>query len=79
MVVTVVALFNYKRPSVSVLWCFNTLGARNRFRWISHVRPFFPAQARKDRVPGGPGFRADGRVGLSFLVYTISKNALAPA
>jgi hypothetical protein len=23
---------------------------------ISYVRPFFPPQARKKRVPGGPGF-----------------------
>ena len=46
---------------------------------ISYVRPFFPPQARKDRVPGGPGFRRNGRVGFSFRVYTISKNALAAA
>jgi hypothetical protein len=55
------------------------------------VRPFFPPQARKNRVPRGPRFSTpgtqkprapgtpvwrNGRVGLSFLVYTISKNAL---
>ncbi len=34
------------------------------------------AQARKDRVPGGPGFRRNGRVEFSFLVCTISKNAV---
>jgi hypothetical protein len=37
----------------------------------------FHPGARKHRVPGGPGFRRNGRVGFSFLVYTISKNALA--
>jgi hypothetical protein len=40
------------------------------------VRPFFLPQARKDRAPGGPGFSRIGRVEFSFLVYTISKNAL---
>jgi hypothetical protein len=37
----------------------------------------FHPVARKDRVPRGPRFWRNGRVGLSFLVYTISKNALA--
>ena len=41
------------------------------------MRPFFPPQARKERVPGDPGFRRNGRVEFSFLVYTISKNAIA--
>jgi hypothetical protein len=40
---------------------------------ISYVRPFFPPQARKERVPGGPGFWRNGRVEFSFLAYTISK------
>src|ERR1700733_2760235 len=43
---------------------------------ISYVRPFFPPQARKDRVPRGPRSLRNGRAGFSFLVYTISKNAL---
>ena len=34
-------------------------------------------QAHRDRVPGGPRFWRNDRVGLSFLVNTISKNALA--
>ena len=38
--------------------------------------PGFPPQARKDRVPRGPRFWRNGRVGFSSLVYTISKNAL---
>ena len=42
---------------------------------ISYVRPFFPPQARKDRVPGCRFWR-NGRVEFSFLVYTISKNAI---
>jgi hypothetical protein len=28
---------------------------------ISYVRPFFPPQARKDRVPGDPGFPPQAR------------------
>ncbi len=44
---------------------------------ISYVRPFFPPRSRKDRVPGDPRFWRNGRVEFSFLVYTISKNALA--
>jgi hypothetical protein len=46
---------------------------------LSYVRPFFPPRARKDRVPRGPRFWRNGRVGFSFLVCTISKNALGVA
>jgi hypothetical protein len=45
---------------------------------ISYVRPFFPPRARKDRVPRGPRLWRNGRVEFSFLVHTISKNALGP-
>ena len=38
--------------------------------------PGFPPQARKDGVSRGPRVWRNGRVGFSFLVYTISKNAL---
>jgi hypothetical protein len=38
---------------------------------------FHPRHA-KTACPGAPVWR-NGRVGFSFLVYTISKNALAPA
>jgi hypothetical protein len=44
---------------------------------ISYVRPFFPPLARKDRVPGDPGFWRNGRVEFCFLACTISKNAIA--
>jgi hypothetical protein len=37
---------------------------------------FHPRHA-KSACPGGPGFRRNGRVGFSSLVYAISKNALA--
>lgn len=39
--------------------------------------PFFPPVARKERVPGDPGFRRNGRVGFRFLAYTFSKNVIA--
>ena len=38
--------------------------------------PVFPPQVRKVHVPGGPGLLRNGRVEFSFLVYTISKNAI---
>jgi hypothetical protein len=51
-------------------------------RWsggISYVRPFFPPQARKKRVPGGPGFggmAASGSVSwgtpLAKMLYSLN-------
>jgi hypothetical protein len=37
---------------------------------------FHPGHA-KTACPGGPRFWRNGRVGSSFLVYTLCKNALA--
>jgi hypothetical protein len=44
---------------------------------IRYVRPFFPPRAGKDRVPRGPRFWPNGRVGFIALVFTIRKNVLA--
>jgi hypothetical protein len=67
MVVTVVALFNYKRPSVSVLWRFNTLGAPSLpVGSVMCGHSFHPRHA-KTAYPGAPAFgRMDASGSISW-------------